>query len=94
MKVIVGEAKVMVSCGITKNGLSKGKVDPCGVCSLQVRANSVLCVQCGRWTHGRCASSEGDSNVFKEFCMQKMCGEYWRGSGAEDKLCDEVETVR
>ena len=44
-------ATVMVSSGITKNGLSKNKVDPCGVCSLGLKANSVLYVQCGKWIH-------------------------------------------
>ena len=42
----------MVSGGITKDGMSKSKVDPCGVCSLRVKANTVLCVQCGKWIHG------------------------------------------
>ena len=42
-------------CGcITKDGLSKSKVDPCGVCSMSVKANSDLCVQCGKWIHSRC----------------------------------------
>ena len=38
---------------ITKDGLSKSKVDPCGVCILRVEENSILCVQCGKWIHGR-----------------------------------------
>ena len=45
----------MVSSGITKDGLSKGTVDPCGVCCLKVKANSVCCLECGKWIHGRCA---------------------------------------
>ena len=51
MKVSIGNTKVMVSGGITRDGMSKGKVDPCGVSSLRVKANSVLCVQCGGWIH-------------------------------------------
>ena len=43
---------VMVSGGITKDGMSKIKVDPLGVCSLRVKANSILCVQCGKWING------------------------------------------
>ena len=35
------------------------KVDPCGVCSLSVKANSVLHVLCGKWMHGRCAREKG-----------------------------------
>ena len=45
----------MVSSGITKDGLSKSQVDQCGVCSLRVKSNSVLYVQCCWWIHGRCA---------------------------------------
>ena len=36
---------VMVSSGITQDGLSKSKAYPCWVCSLRVKANSV-CVYC------------------------------------------------
>ena len=45
LKVNLGKTKVMVSNGITKDGMSKSKVDPYGVSSLRVKANSVLCVQ-------------------------------------------------
>ena len=55
LKVNLGKTKVMVSGGITKNGMSKSKVDPCGVCSLKVKTNSVLCLQCCKWIHSRCA---------------------------------------
>ena len=33
------EPKVIVSGGITKDGMSKSKVDPCGVCSLRGKTN-------------------------------------------------------
>ena len=36
LKVNLGKTMIMVSSGITKGGLSKSKVDPCGVCSLGV----------------------------------------------------------
>ena len=48
----------MVSVGITKDGMSKSKVDPCGFCSLRVKAKSVLCVQYGKWIHDICARVE------------------------------------
>ena len=53
--VNLGKTKVMVYSGITKDVMSKSKVDPCGVCSMRVKANSALCLQCGKWIHGRCA---------------------------------------
>ena len=55
LKVNLGNAMIMASVGITKKGISKSKVNPCGVCSLRVKANSVLFVHCNKWIHGRCA---------------------------------------
>ena len=55
LKVNLAKTKVVVSGGITQDGMSKSKVDPCGLSSLRVMANSVLWAQCGRWIHGRCA---------------------------------------
>ena len=45
----------MVSGDIKKDGMSKSKVDPCGFCSLRIKDNTVLYLQCGKWIHGRCA---------------------------------------
>ena len=42
----------MDSGGTTKDDMSKSKGDPCGGCSLRVKANLILC---GKWIHGRCA---------------------------------------
>ena len=46
--VNLGKTRIMVSGCITKDSLSKTNVDPCGVCNLRVKANSVFCVQCGK----------------------------------------------
>ena len=32
------------------------------------RGNSVLCVQCGKWIHGRCAGEEGVT----QFCVYSV----------------------
>ena len=55
LKVNLGKTKVVVSGGITNDGLSKSTIDKCGVCNFRVKANSVLCVQCGKLIHSRCA---------------------------------------
>ena len=55
LKVNLGRTKVLISGSITKDCLCKIQVDPCGLCSLRVKASSVLCLQCGKWIHGRCA---------------------------------------
>ena len=52
--VNLGETKVIISGGIIKDGMSKSNVDLCWVCRFRVKANSVLCVQCGRRIHSRC----------------------------------------
>ena len=64
LKVNIKKTKVMVSGGITKDGLSKSKVDPCDDLSLRVRASSVFCVQCGRWIHGICAGVKRVTPLF------------------------------
>ena len=51
---------------ITNDVLSKSKVDPCRVCRLRVKANSLLCVQCGKWFHGRCAGVKKVMAKFRE----------------------------
>ena len=43
------------SGGIIKDDMSRSKVDPCGVCNLRTKANSALCLQCGKWIHARWA---------------------------------------
>ena len=59
LKVNLRKTKVMVSGGITKDGMSKSKVDPSGAFSLKVKANTALCLLCGKWMHGRCAGVNG-----------------------------------
>ena len=45
LKVNLGETIVIISRDISKDGLSRNKVYPIGVCSLKVTASSVLCVE-------------------------------------------------
>ena len=47
LKVNLGKTKAS-QISITKDGMSKSKVDPCGVCSLRAKVNSALYVQCGK----------------------------------------------
>ena len=54
LKVNLGKTKVVVSGAEIE--VSVSKVDPYGIfCEKQVMENSVLCVKCGKWIHGRCA---------------------------------------
>ena len=55
LKVNLWKTKIMVSGSITKDDMYKCKLEPCWVCSLRVEANLVLCLQCGKLIHGRCA---------------------------------------
>ena len=56
LKVNLGKTKVVVSGA--EGEVSVSKVDPCGICGMRVMANSVLCVKCGKWIHGRCVNSK------------------------------------
>ena len=55
LKFTLVKTKVMVNGVITMDDMSKSNVDPCGVCSLRANASSFLCLQFGKWIHGRCA---------------------------------------
>ena len=85
----------MVSDIITKDGMSESKVDPCGVYSMRVKDNSVLCLKCGKWIHCRCA---GEKRVTPTISRNLTCRKCERNIGEafeqEEKICDEVESVR
>ena len=93
LKVILFKTKVMVCGGITKDGMSKSKIDPCGICSLIVKANSVLCYQFSKWIHGRCAGVKRVTPKCKKILTCKKCeGNIGEAVEQEVKLCHEVET--
>ncbi|XP_006819864.1 uncharacterized protein LOC102808533, partial [Saccoglossus kowalevskii] len=93
LKVNLGKTKVMVS-GTEEKALVS-KVDPCGMCGKRVKVNSVRCVKCGKWIHGRCAKIK---RVTQRLARDFACGRCKNGVGRvveqEEKLCDEVETVK
>ena len=93
-KVNLWKTKVIVCGSITKDGLSKSEVDPCGACNLRVKVNSVLCFQCGKFIHGRCA---GMKRVTTKFSRNVTCCKCEGNIGVaveqRVKLCDEVKTV-
>ena len=73
LKVDLGKTKVVVSGGITKDGLSKSNVDPCVVYSLRAKANSFLCLQYGKWIHGRCAGVKMVTQKFSRKFTYRKC---------------------
>ena len=63
-------------------------------CSLRVKANSVLCLQCGRWLYGRCAGVKRVTPKFqRNFACTKCEGNIVEAVGHEENLFNEVETV-
>ena len=54
LKDNLGKTKVMINSSIAKDVMSRSKADSTQVCCLRVKANPVLCVQCGKLIHGRC----------------------------------------
>ena len=61
---------------------------------LESKANSVLCVQCGDWVHGRKWSAKGDSKVLRNCACKKCEGNIREAVEQEDNICDEVQTAR
>ena len=92
--VNLGKTKVVVSGCITRDRLSKSKVYSCVVCSLRVKANSVLCVQCLKWIHSGCANVKRVTPMFSgSFLCRKCEGNNGEAVEQEEKSCDEAETV-
>ena len=95
LKVSLVKTKVVVNGTITKDGMSKSKVDPCWVCSLRAKANSFFLVHCGRWIQNKCAGMMG---VTSRLSRNPSCRKYEGNVGVtveqEEKLCDKVETIR
>ena len=86
---------MMVNGNITKHGMSESKVDPCGVCSLRAKANSVLCVECGKWIYGRFVGVKMVTSKFlRNFACRKCEGNIGEAVMSEEKLCDEAYTPR
>ena len=83
---------MMVSGGITMDGLSKSNVYQYGVHGLRVKVNFALCVQCGQWIHGICAG------VIQKCSRNFACRKCKRNIGVEveqeETLCNEVHTER
>ena len=61
---------------------------------VSVKANSVLCIQCGKWIHDRCARVKRVIPKFpRNFTCRRCEGNIGEAVEQEEKLCDEVETV-
>ena len=57
-------------------------------------ANSVICVNCGKWVHGRCARMKRVTPSLAESFVCEKCKNISKGVvEPEEKLCDAVETV-
>ena len=80
----------MVIDSIKKVGFSKSTVDSCVVCSLTVEVNLVLCVQCSKWIHSRCAGVNSMVPRYLRNCDENI-GEAME---QQKELCNEVETIR
>ena len=87
--LLLGKTKLMATVCIAKDGLSKSKVYPCRVSSLRIKANSVLCVQCGRWIHGRCVRVIRVTPRISGYFTCRKCQEnIGEAAEQEEKLCD------
>ena len=71
--------------------MSKSKVDPCGVCSLRVKVNSVLCLQRDKLIHS--SVNMVIPNLSINLTCRKCDGNIGEAVEQEEKLCDDVKTV-
>ena len=93
LKVNLGKTKVLVSGAEGEKSVSK--IDPCGICGKRVMANSVLCVKCGKWIHGRCAKVKRvTARLGRDFVCGRCNNQVNGFVGPVEELCEEVESVR
>ena len=64
------------------------------VCGRRVMADSVLCIKCGNWVHGKCAKIKRATAGLAMYFVCLKCKGIMEGTmNSIEKLCDEVETV-
>ena len=86
---------MMKSC--SKEEILKSKVDLCAKCGRRVRANSVLCTNCGKWVHGRCGKMKRVILTLAKGFACKRCVEAKKGicKPAEELIFyDQMELVK
>ena len=97
LRVNVDKTKGMQLSFGKKSSLSK--VDPCGVCGERVGCNSIQCMKCQRWVHGRCSDVPRQVNLLScrdifvcRTCLRHNCSvvEKLEFKTGEDVL-EEVE---
>ena len=82
----------MISTGIMMLACLKVMLTKRGVCSLRVKANLVLCV---KWIHDRNAGAKMvTAKILRNFAFWRSDENIGEAMEHEEKLCDEMETVR
>ena len=93
MRVNLEKAKLMVS-GM-KEETFDSKMDPWDVCGTRVMSNWVLCTACEKWVHARCTDKKKTSVYLNKKFVCKKCKSVVKNfKGSDEKLCDDVKTVR
>ena len=93
LNVNLGKTKVVVSGA--EDEVSVSKVDPCGICEKRVMENSVLCLKCRKWIHGRCAKVKTVTLILGRDFVCGRCKQVDDGLVEKvKKLCEEVEKVK
>ena len=78
-----------------KDSLSGSKIYPLRIRRLRAKYNSALCVQCGKWIHrSRAGLKTTTPELSRDFACSMCEGDNRELVEQEEKLCDEVETVR
>ena len=85
LKVNLGKTTAEVIGGITKDSLSKSKVDMFDVCSLKAKVNSALCAQHGKWIHNKCVRAKIVTSKFLINITCRQCEGNIRGSSTGRK---------
>ena len=84
LKVNISKTKVM--CVRKRRDQLNIKCEyPCGVCSKNVKANSILCTRCQKWVHKRCSKIKG--RVSTRIATTYVCPTCIQAAQEEESPC-------
>ena len=88
LKVNLSKTKIMKTSSEAKTK-EVSQIDPCSVCGLRVKSNSILCLECNKWVHKRCSGIKGSLLKQKDsFRCRKCLGQVQDDSYEIEKVKD------
>ena len=90
VKVDLGKTKVIANRALQSLACLKVEFTH-GVCDLRVKANSILCMHCGKWIHSRCAGVRMVTPKFQDILVARNVKGIHVRQLSRNKVCNQVK---